>query len=185
MWFHTKKIRRQVCLEPDLYVATRCHTYRSSCALASPMARGPSSERAFRRRPSYHLPLVSFAHLYGARPERASFSLPFCPFFPRYGARPEQASLSFALLLNLPPFWRGGRAGQLMNALLLFKERGPSGPADHLRGPSGPVCHLPLCLICGAPPTRVKSTPWAGGGGRLIILSKVAASRARRVTVTG
>ena len=40
MWFHTKKIRRQVCLEPDLYVATRCHAFRSSCdvALASPMA---------------------------------------------------------------------------------------------------------------------------------------------------
>ena len=58
------------------------------------MARGPSSERALRRQPSYHLPFVSFAHLYGARPERASFSLPFCPIFPRYGARPEQASLS-------------------------------------------------------------------------------------------
>ena len=39
MWFHTKKIRRQVCLEPDLYVATRCHAFRSSCdvALASPI----------------------------------------------------------------------------------------------------------------------------------------------------
>ena len=41
MWFHTKKIRRQVCLdlEPDLYVATRCHAFRSRCdvALASPI----------------------------------------------------------------------------------------------------------------------------------------------------
>ena len=38
MWFHTEKIRRQVCLEPDLYVATCCHAFRSSCdvALASP-----------------------------------------------------------------------------------------------------------------------------------------------------
>ena len=34
-----QKIRRQVCLEPDLYVATRCHAFWSSCdvALASPM----------------------------------------------------------------------------------------------------------------------------------------------------
>ena len=39
MWFHTGKILRQVCLEPDLYVATRCHVYRSNCdvALASPI----------------------------------------------------------------------------------------------------------------------------------------------------
>ena len=63
-------------------------------------------------------------------------------------------------LLNLPPFLRAARAGQLIYALLLFTERGPSGPANHLRGPSGPanhlrgpsgpVCHVPLCLICGA-----------------------------------
>ena len=40
LWFHTEKIRRQVCLEPDLYVATRCHAFRSSSdvALASPMS---------------------------------------------------------------------------------------------------------------------------------------------------
>ena len=44
-----------------------------SAQFAPVMARGPSSERAFRRRPSYHLPFVSFAHLYGVRPERASF----------------------------------------------------------------------------------------------------------------
>ena len=39
MLFHAKKIRCQVCLEPDLYVATRCHAFRSSCdvALASPI----------------------------------------------------------------------------------------------------------------------------------------------------
>ena len=43
MWFHTKKIRRQVCLEPDLYVARCCHAFRSSCdvALASPMSASP------------------------------------------------------------------------------------------------------------------------------------------------
>ena len=36
---YTKKIRPQVCLEPDLYVATRCHAFRSSCdvGLASPI----------------------------------------------------------------------------------------------------------------------------------------------------
>ena len=57
-------------------------------------------------------------------------------FLPRYGARPERASLSFVFLLNLPPFWHMARAGQLINALLLFVERGPSGPVYHLRDPS-------------------------------------------------
>ena len=52
------------------------------------MARGPSSEREIHRRPSDHLPFLSFAHLYGARPKRASLSLPFCANCPRYGARP-------------------------------------------------------------------------------------------------
>ena len=65
-----------------------------SAQFAPVMACGPSSERALRRQPSYHLPFVSFAHLYGSRPGRASFSLPFCPIFPRYGARLERASLS-------------------------------------------------------------------------------------------
>ena len=79
-----------------------------SVQFAPVMACGPSSERALRRQPTYHLPLVSFAHLYGARPERASFSLPFCPIFPRYGARPERASLSlpsaqFAPVMALGP----------------------------------------------------------------------------------
>ena len=115
------------------------------------MARGPSSEQAFRRRPSYHLPFVSFAHLYGVRPERANFSLPFCSIFPCYGARPEQASLSFAFLLNLPPFWRAARAGQLISALLLFIERGPSGPAYHCkavaRGAAGAARAAPLLQL--------------------------------------
>ena len=39
-----------------------------SAQFAPVMARGPSSERALRRRPSYHLPFVSLTHLYGARP---------------------------------------------------------------------------------------------------------------------
>ena len=68
-----------------------------SAQFAPVMARGPSSERALHRRPSYHLPFVSFAHLYGARPERASFSLPFCPIFPRYGAWPERAGPAYRL----------------------------------------------------------------------------------------
>ena len=82
-----------------------------------------------RRRPSYHLPSVPFAHL--------------------YGARPEQASLLLAFLLNLPPLWRAAGAGQLIVALLLHIARGPSGPAYHcLAAPhstrlaaSGPAYH--------------------------------------------
>ena len=85
-----------------------------SAQFAPVIARGLSPERALCGRPSCHLPFDSFAHLYGTRPERAS--------------------LSFAFLLNLPPFMRTARAGQLINALLLFIE---SRPADHLRGPSG------------------------------------------------
>ena len=83
--------------------------YNCLSALFAPvMARSPSSERALRRRPSYHLSFVSliFAHLHGARPERAS--------------------LSFAVLLNLSPLWRAARAGQFINALLLYMERGLS-----------------------------------------------------------
>ena len=88
MWFHTKKIRRQVCLEPDLYVATRCHAFRSSCdvALASPMEyrtsdRGNaciSSESALRElsaavvRPAISLifPCASWASNFCAWPSR-------------------------------------------------------------------------------------------------------------------
>ena len=80
-----------------------CHCLSALFTLV--IACGPSSERALCRRPSSHLPFVSFAHL--------------------YGARPEWASLSFALLFNLPPFWRTARAGQLINALLLFIEHSP------------------------------------------------------------
>ena len=84
-----------------------------SALFAPVMARGPSSERALRRRPSYHLPFVSFAHL--------------------YGARPEWASLSFAFLLNLPPLWHAARAGQLIACLSAqfapVMARSPKGPA--------------------------------------------------------
>ena len=52
------------------------------------MARGLSSEWALRKRPSDHLPFVSFAQVYGARPEGASLSFAFLLNLPRYGARP-------------------------------------------------------------------------------------------------
>ena len=168
-----------------------------SVQFAPVMARGPSLERALHRQPSYHLPFVSFAHLYDARPEWASFSLPFGQFslvmargpsgpayhcllhhlpplwhaarprnersvgspviicllfhLPTFMTRGPSGPAFQCLLPNFPPLWRAARAGQLINGLLLFIERGPGGPANHLRGPSGPVCHLPLCLICGAP----------------------------------
>ena len=103
------------------------------------MALGSSSERALRRQPSYHLSFVSFAHLYGARPERASFSLPFCPIFPRYGTRPERASLSLPSVQFSPVMARGPSSERalrrrpviicLLFLLPTFMERGPSGPA--------------------------------------------------------
>ena len=107
----------------------------------------------------FHLPT-----LFGARPERANFSLPFCPVFPRSGARPEQASLSFAVLLNLPPFWCTARAGQLINALLLFIARGPSASLSFAR-PERVRLSFALMPDLRCSPNRVKSTPWAGGGG--------------------
>ena len=120
--------------------------YHSLLCNLPPLWRGPSSERALRRRPSYHLPFVSFTHLYGARPERASFSLPFCPIMARGPSRPAYHCLSvqfapvmarlapvmarlrsersvgsqviICLLLHLPTLWRAARAGQLFIALL-------------------------------------------------------------------
>ena len=140
-----------------------------SAQFAPVMARGPSSERALRRRPSYHLPFVSFAHLYGARLGRASFSLPFCPIFPRYGARPERASLSFAFLLNLPPFWRAARASQLINALLLYRARSERASLSFAR-PERASLSFALMPDLRRSLLRVKSAPRAGG--RLIILSR-------------
>ena len=110
-------------------------------------------------------------------PSGPAFNCLSAQFSPLWRAA-EQASWSFAFLLNLPPFWCAARAGQLLNALLLFIECGPSGPAYHLRGPSGPVCHLLLCLIATLPDPCEKHSM---GGGRLIILWRVAASCARRV----
>ena len=136
------------------------------------VARGPCSERALRRRPCYFLPFVSFAHLYGARPEGASFSLPFCPIFPRFGAR---ASLSLPFLLNLPPLWRAAlpRSERSVNGpviicllfhLPIFMALGSSGPAFHClsaqfspvvaRGLSGPAYH---CLSAQLPPVMARN----------------------------
>ena len=75
------------------------------CNLPPLLARGPSSERALRRRPSYHLPFVSFTHLYGARPERASFSLLFCPIMARGPSGPAYhcPSVQFAPVMARGP----------------------------------------------------------------------------------
>ena len=75
------------------------------------MARGPSSERVLRRRPSYHFPFVSFAHLYGVRPEWASCSLFFASFAPvtRHAARRRSertVATEFAFCSIRPPLWR-------------------------------------------------------------------------------
>ena len=143
-----------------------------SVQFAPVMALGSSSERALRRQPSYHLPFVSYAHLYGAQPERASFSLPFCPIFPRYGARPEWASLSlpsvqFApvmargpsseralrrrpsyylpFVFSYPPLWRAARAGQLIIAFLCnFPPLWRTARPRSERSVGGPVI---ICLL--------------------------------------
>ena len=182
------------------------------------------------------MPFVSFAHLYGALPERASFSLPFCPIFTPLWRAARAGQLIIAFLRNLPPLWRAARprSGRsvggpgiicLLFHLPTFMARGPSRPAFNClsaqfspvmaRGPSRPAYRLPFCSICprfGArpsgpayqclaalcrvwperaslsfarperaslsfafmpdlrrSPTRVKSTPWAGGGGDALL----------------
>ena len=145
------------------------------CAIPPPpppvMARGPSSERTFRRRPSFHLPFVSFTHLFGAQPERARFSLPFCPIMARGPSGPAYHCLSaqfspvmvrgssgpayHCFLRNLPPLWRAARprsersvGGRLSFPFLFdlptFMARGPSGPASH-------------CLSAQFAPVRARS----------------------------
>ena len=108
-----------------------------SVQFAPVMALGSSSERALRRQPSYHLPFVSFAHLYGARPEQASFSLPFCPFFSRYGERPERASLSLPSVQFAP-----------------VMARGPSSERSLRRRPSYHLPFVSLTHLYGARPER-------------------------------
>ena len=108
--------------------------YLPFCSICPVMARSLSSERALRRRTSYHLPYVSFAHL--------------------YVARPEQASISFAFLLCVPILWhtahpRSERSvgGQVIIRLLFHL------PTVMARGWEG---QLIICLaaLCGARPER-------------------------------
>ena len=159
-----------------------------SAQFAPVMARGPSSERALRRRPSYHSPFVSFTHLYGARPERASFSLPFCPIMARGPSGPAY----HCFLCNLPPLCRVARPRSgpsvgspviicLLFHLPTFMARGPSGPAFHClsaqspppppvtsRGSSGPAYH---CLLRNLPPLWHAAPPRSerSVGGPVII----------------
>ena len=106
-----------------------------SALFAPVMARGLSLERTLRRRPSYHSPFVSFAQLYGARPERAY--------------------LSFAFLLYLPPLWRVARSwsersvGGPVSICLLFRS-----PTFMARGPNGPAYLFPFCSTCPRYGTR-------------------------------
>ena len=146
-----------------------------------PLWRGPSSERALRRPPSYHLPFVSFAHLYGARPERASFSLLFLPNFPPLWCAAQAGQLITAFLCNLPLLWRVARprrersvGGPVIICLLFhlptFMARGPSGPAFHCRfcqifprygaRPERASLSLPFCAIC----PRYGARPVLGAG---------------------
>ena len=145
------------------------------------MARGPCSERALRRRPSFHLPFVSLTHLYGARPERASFSLPFCPIMARGPSGPTYHCLSvqFApVMAHGPSSERALRMPPSFHLPFVSfcqpLSRGPSGPAFHClsaqfstvmaRGPSGPAYH---CLLCNLPPlwraARPRSERSVGG----------------------
>ena len=173
-----------------------------SALFAPVLARGPSSERALRRRPSYHLPFVSFAHLYSARPfvargpsvaayhclsalfapvmargpsseralrRRPSYHLPFCFIFQPLWRAVRAGQLIIAFLLNLPPFWRAERprsessvGGTVIVCLIFelptFMKRGPSGPAYHCLsgqfspimapGSSEPASRLHFCSIC-------------------------------------
>ena len=84
------------------------------------------------REASDHLPLVSFAQLYCARPERASLSLPFCAFAPLWrAARPRSersvgGPVIISLLFHFPTFM--AREGEM----------GAGLPADSLRGQAAP-----------------------------------------------
>ena len=140
--------------------------YRCLSAQFAPVvARGPSSERALRRRPSDHLPFVSFAH----------------PFW--RAARAGQLFIAF--LPSFPPFWRAARVGQLIICrsaqFAPVLARGSSGPANHCLAslyraraersslsfarPERVRLSFALMPDLRCSPTRVKSTPWAGGGG--------------------
>ena len=147
------------------------------------MSRGPPSERAFRRRPSYHLPFVSFTHLYGALPERASFSLPFCPIFPVMVCGPSRPayhclSVQFAPVMALgPSSERALRRRPVIICLLFhlptFMARALSGPTFHCLSSQLSLGYgarsertslsLPFCASC----PRYGARPVLGAGGQL------------------
>ena len=146
------------------------------CAICPVMARGPSSERALRRRPSYHLP---FTHLYCARPERAGFSLPFCPIMARGPSGPAYHCLSVQFapaMARGPSSERALRRRPVIICLLFrlptFMARCPSGPAIHCLSaqfsprygarPERAILPLPFCAICpqyGARPVLGAGVP--------------------------
>ena len=132
--------------------------YCFSALFASVMVRGPSSKRALRRRPSYHLPFVSFAHLYGGWPEWASLSFAFlrtCYLWTAAWAgqlviaQPERASLSFAFMPDLRRStprvkalqgrgWRGGGGLLARQAVGLGASQTVIAPLGHRpRGSTG------------------------------------------------
>ena len=139
-----------------------------SVRFAPVMAHGPSSERALRRQPSYHLPFVSFAHLYGARPERASFSLPFCPILLRYGARPERASLSLPSVQFAPVMARGPSSERALRRRPSYHLPFDSLPTFMARSPSGPAF---IAFLPNFPPLWHATGPRGGRsvGGPVII----------------
>ena len=135
------------------------------CAICPRHATHPSSERAFRRRPSYHLPFASFPHLYGAllcEPAFHCLSAQFSLIMARGPSRPAY----HCLLRNFPRLWRAACARSersvgcpiifcLLFHLPTFLARSSSGPAFHclfaqfspvmVCGPSRPAYH---CLYC-------------------------------------
>ena len=135
------------------------------CAICPRHGTHPSSERAFRRRPSYHLPFASFAHLYGALlcgPAFHCLSAQFSLVMARGPSRPAY----HCLLRNLPRLWRAACPWSersvgcpiifcLLFHLPTFLARSSSGPAFHclvaqfsplmVCGPSRTAYH---CLYC-------------------------------------
>ena len=132
-----------------------------SALFAPVMARDPSSERALRRRHSYHLL--------------------FCFICPPYGARPERASLLFAFSLNLPPLWRTAQSGPAYHCLAtLYRARPERASLSFARPEPASLsfarserASLSFALMpdLRRSPLCVKSAPRAGE--RPIILSRM------------
>ena len=128
-----------------------------SALFAPVMARGPSSERALRRRPSYHLLFVSFAHLMARGPSGPAYHCLAAQFAPVMARGPSGPAyhLSFCSICL--------RYGCSPSSERALRRR----PSYHLpfvsfahlmaRGPSGPAYRLPFCSIWpryGARPER-------------------------------